>query len=90
MVEMVQHLVWNRHINLLVGTAGFLFPWQLCNSFLIQQFLGGGSFGSVVIALLWGVYKDYTPQRSTTTTKRVVVSRYPTDARTDGFVHLNN
>ena len=39
---------------------------------------------------LWGVYKDYTPQRSTTTTQGVVVSRYPTDARTDGFVHLNN
>ena len=39
---------------------------------------------------VWGVYKDYTPQRSTTTTQGVVVSRYPTDARTDGFVHLNN
>ena len=39
---------------------------------------------------LWGVYKDYTLQRSTTTTQGVVVSRYPTDARTDGFIHLNN
>ena len=28
---------------------------------------------------VWGVYKDYTPQRSTTTTQGVVVSRYPTD-----------
>ena len=29
--------------------------------------------------LVWGVYKDYTPQRSTTTTQGVVVSRYPTE-----------
>ena len=38
---------------------------------------GDGSEG-----LLWGVYKDYTPQRSTNTTQGVVVSRYPTDDST--------
>ena len=45
----------------------------------------GSSRGYLYVILtdnVWGVYKDYTPQRSTTTTQGVVVSRYPTDDST--------
>ena len=37
---------------------------------------------------VWGVYKDYTPQRSTTTTQGVVVSRIPYRRYHRSFDHL--
>ena len=73
------------------GNCAQILDSQWKNGALINEILSPlkeatlklSSFATITIHLvLWGVYKDYTPQRSTTTTQGVVVSRYPTDDST--------